>query len=352
MNKKQKDGLKFFLNDKRKKSFPKIVSEFFYLWRLKKEIPWYYFKFLYRKDVTNIKDYLGTKEAYKVKHCPKYHRKECVAVMDNKLSFSLFCQKNQLPAPELVSHNFRSNFFFDGKLSKIKSREELYNFLIDVLDKSHKGKLFVKPISSYGGTGARIVSKDNLQDVLDEVYGNVLQGDFIHENVLVQHQEIDKIHAGCINTLRFETYIDKKGKVHILNAFMRFGRSGNVVDNANLGGVFVGVNMDDGTLKEFAMSHIRFGNEDYYEHPDSKYVFNGFKIPYFEEACDLVVRATEYLPDRYIGWDIAITETGPAIIEANQDPGIFTCDITYGGYLRHPIYKEILEEVKDWAPNN
>ncbi len=45
-----------------------------------------------------------------------------------------------------------------------------------------------------------------------------------------------------------------------------------------------------------------------------------------------------------IGWDVAISENGPLIIEGNDNNSLFMSDIAYGGYLKHPLFKEILEE--------
>lgn len=350
MDRNQWLGFKVFLRDKQKKNYFRILWEFTVLWISKKELPLYYFKYLYRKDVNNIKDFLGTKEAQRVKKSPKLHRKECMAIMDNKLSFSLFCKENKLPMAELVSHNFRSSFFWNGERHVVSDKKMLEDFFAKVFAETKKERLFLKPLSSYGGMGIFVLSKSNLVEDIEKGYKNIVARDYIHEDALVQHEEIDKIHAGCINTIRFDTYVDRNNKVHVLNAFMRFGIGKNVVDNVHLGGVYVGVNMEDGTLKEYARGYEHFGYSDLKEHPESNFPFKGFVIPHFAEACQLVTKATEFLPDRYIGWDIAITKDGPVVIEANQDPGIFSSDVTYGGYLQHPVYKEILEEVKDWVP--
>ena len=45
----------------------------------------------------------------------------------------------------------------------------------------------------------------------------------------------------------------------------------------------------------------------------------GFRLPLWEEAKSLVARAaTLFLPMRCIGWDVALTPSGPALIEANM----------------------------------
>ena len=50
------------------------------------------------------------------------------------------------------------------------------------------------------------------------------------------------------------------------------------------------------------------------------------------------------MPERYVGWDIAITENGPILIEGNAAPQIGIGEIAYGGYKNHPLYSEILQE--------
>ena len=47
---------------------------------------------------------------------------------------------------------------------------------------------------------------------------------------------------------------------------------------------------------------------------------------------------------RIIGWDVAISITGPIIVEGNSDYAIRVNDQAYGGYLAHPVLKEILDE--------
>jgi hypothetical protein len=56
------------------------------------------------------------------------------------------------------------------------------------------------------------------------------------------------------------------------------------------------------------------------QHPNSGVVFDGFQIPYFREAVELVSQLHRHLRGVHsIGWDVAITPTGPTIIEGNDD---------------------------------
>ena len=59
-------------------------------------------------------------------------------------------------------------------------------------------------------------------------------------------------------------------------------------------------------------------------HPITNKKIVGYKIPYFKEACDLVCEAAKEIKEvKYIGWDVAIGEKGPMIIEGNSFPGVF-----------------------------
>jgi hypothetical protein len=53
-------------------------------------------------------------------------------------------------------------------------------------------------------------------------------------------------------------------------------------------------------------------------HPDTGQEFNGFPIPMWSEAVELARRAHKTFPTvAFIGWDIAILQDGPVLVEGN-----------------------------------
>ena len=63
-------------------------------------------------------------------------------------------------------------------------------------------------------------------------------------------------------------------------------------------------------------------NEKIADIPNEKIV--GFKVPMFKEAVDLVKEAAKVVPEiGYVGWDVAISEKGPVLVEGNCYPGVF-----------------------------
>lgn len=334
-----------FLKDKNRKGLLQIIRETIVFWVVKKEVPYFYFgKFLYRKDITNYKDYLSSKEIDKITLSKNLHHFQYASILRNKLAFSFYMESNNMPVPPLISYNLGNRFFYKSEVCVVKDKKNLFEFLDNLFNETGKTKIFVKSITEMGGTGAYLITQQNLEKEINEYGDYILANDCINQEVVEQHEVINKIYRHSVNTIRFDTYIDKNNNIHILSAFMRFGRGGNFIDNGSLGGFYVSVDIEKGTLRGKSHQLMKYGGEQLSEHPDTGIVFNDFEIPYFKESCQLIKKAVTYIPDRIIGWDIAIGTNGPIIIEGNDNNSFVTPDIAYGGYLKHPMFKEIMKE--------
>ena len=66
-------------------------------------------------------------------------------------------------------------------------------------------------------------------------------------------------------------------------------------------------------------------DDNYFEkHPLTNEKIVGFKVPLFNEAVELVRKAALIVPDMaYVGWDVAIGEDKPILVEGNWFPGVF-----------------------------
>ena len=77
--------------------------------------------------------------------------------------------------------------------------------------------------------------------------------------------------------------------------------------------------------------NLKFGGK-IDRHPDSGVIFDGYTVPLYHEALQLCLKAHSYFYGIHsIGWDIAISENGPVIIEGNDNWGIAMFQILYGG---------------------
>ena len=102
------------------------------------------------------------------------------------------------------------------------------------------------------------------------------------------------------------------------------GSGTSYVDNVTSGGMYTLVNMEDGTLAEYAFCDK---TASYYDrHPATGVLFKGFKVPRYREALDMCLEAARVEPHMgYVGWDVGITVNGPAFMEGNNLPGYDMC---------------------------
>ena len=177
--------------------------------------------------------------------------------------------------------------------------------------------IFVKTPCSFGGQGIGEILLTADTDI-EALYDNLIKaGQTLVEEKIEQHEKMKALHPESINTLRVVT-LSKNGKVHCLYRLLRMGQDGSVIDNVTSGGIYAPIN-ENGVI-----SHPAFCDktgEVLYIHPTTKHFIVGFEIPYFKEAMELIekIAATEKNMG-YIGWDVAITPTGPVIVEGNNVP--------------------------------
>lgn len=180
------------------------------------------------------------------------------------------------------------------------------------------GAVFVKPVDAFGGKGVeRIVPDENTDfDLLAEQC--VAGGQYLAEQAICQHPDLNALCPSSVNTLRIVTLV-ARGEARFMYALLRVGSGTGHVDNISSGGMYTLIGTD-GTL-EFPAFCDKTGL--YYDkHPVTGTAFPGFSVPCFNEAVELCRKAAMVEPRLgYIGWDVAITPHGPVIVEGNVLPG-------------------------------
>lgn len=144
-------------------------------------------------------------------------------------------------------------------------------------------------------------------------------GEVLVEELLVQHDEMARLYAGSVNSLRMVTYLDPLGKVHLLAAVLKVG-NGGAIDNFSNGGMYT--MLDEGGRALHPASDEE--GKPFEVHPISGTRIEGFQVPLYDEVLALVDQLARRIPALpYIGWDIAITASGPVVIEGNHNSGVF-----------------------------
>lgn len=159
--------------------------------------------------------------------------------------------------------------------------------------------------------------------------------DTLMEEFIVQHPALAAFNPASVNVPRLNTMIDKNGEPVVFSAFFRAGTGDAVVDNMGAGGMAAHIDVETGIVDTMAIDMKR---REYVIHPLSGEVFPGLRIPHWEEAKDLVIRAAKEVPEmRYIGWDVAVTEDGVCLIEGND-----RADICVRQFVdRHGWYRQL-----------
>ena len=179
--------------------------------------------------------------------------------------------------------------------------------------------VFAKPIDATCGRGCEKYETADISDPARLYHELKATGSTLVEEYIVQHPDLSRLYPHAVNTLRIVTLTDKDGEPHVLYAFLRIGQGGRVVDNLNSGGMAAPIDLQRGVIE-----HVAFDKDYHYfdTHPDTGIPLIGYPIPYWKEATDLVITAARRIPRlRYVGWDVAVTESGVTLVEGNQHPG-------------------------------
>ncbi len=336
------DQLVNFCKDKDKKSYYVIVKELFTLWFSGKRFPLHYFtRYVYRKDAGYFKDYVELPLARKIWTCPTMHEKNCCALLKDKLLFSRFAEQHGIRTPKIVCVVNGTDFEVDNQKIAVKSLSDFKRLVFEKIGRD----VFIKPTDGVRGKNCfkiEIAKTDDLY--LGKLFKTIKGQRYIFQELIIQHPVINSINASSINTIRVDTYKDNDGNIHILTPFIRLGRDASITDNTGTGGFIVPVDLEKAVFNDYGIQYLNVGTDFLYEHPDSKVQFKNLKVPFAGEITALVKEIAAVAADRLVGWDVAISENGPLIVEGNCDYAMIGQDIIVKGYKRHPVFRKMLYE--------
>ena len=164
------------------------------------------------------------------------------------------------------------------------------------------------------GQGVKLIDINKTGCSKEEYFNKLIaDGEYLLEEPIKQ-AVLSEFNKSSVNTVRCRTYI-KNGEVIIKHCNIRTGRNGAFIDNGAAGGIMAGIDPETGFIDTDAMTE--FG-EVFKEHPDTHIVYKGYQMPDWEGLRSLAKELALKLPDvRCIGWDLAYTENGWCLVEAN-----------------------------------
>jgi hypothetical protein len=304
----------------------------------------YFSKFLYRRDVGNVRNYLSHREANRVQDLVNDHR--LADILANKLTFIEHFSRGGFPVPRLLGYNNAERLYLNmgekWTATDITRRADFAGALEALMARWEIEQVFVKKIHGSGGKDAFKVTRADLKAGSEGTHSAIARDYYVIQEVVEQHPSLAVLNPDTLNTMRIDTFKEPGKPPEILSGFLRVGGAGNYVDNVSQGGVWVGIHLHDGTLKEFANKRFYGGTgvKTFRNNPINGLAFGGFQIPMFENVKRTVLEAADYIPTALLGWDVAVSPAGPILIEANilyyELSGV---DIAYGGYRSHPVWQ-------------
>lgn len=232
-------------------------------------------------------------------------------VLNDKSAFYERCLAYRLPQPE--THAVR--------------RQNTWTIL-----SLPRSEVIMKPVGGTGGQGvsshpvpsACLQNRDDFEFWLQQE--SPLRGNWIVQARLRNHHAIRPIALDALSTTRITSIIDERGVPEIVAIVQRFPlRRGSVVDNVSDGGLAAPVDLHNGILGEAMQGRSRGDlSRRFTHHPENDAPICGLRLPDFQVMKALVVRAHLEAFSEYtmIGWDVALTESGPVFIEGNPKPSI------------------------------
>ena len=258
-----------------------------------------------------------------------YHQKHLAngtsskAGLKDKLAFTRICRAAGVDAPVVFVHIDE-----DGHVMPEHS----------TASGLPRGNIFIKPATGKGGRGCEKWSHDGNRyrgpggieldeaELIQHIAGLAAnKGRYLVQECLENHQELREL-GDNLTSLRITSCKNEHDAFEVTNATLKLSlRPGSAVDNFHQGGAVARVDVDSGEVGRASDSWIDKPCTWHTTHPITTAPIAGRILPRWNETLHMVTRAHALFPDRImLGFDVAITDRGPVIIEGNVQSG---CDM-------------------------
>ena len=263
-----------------------------------------------------------------------------------------------------IQHKLHTKYGVNGEFVKlIRDKEKTNDFFAEYVRRpwcvntkvsfqkfcqvfANTRRIIYKPLGGNRGFGVEAfdLNSDNMQEIYDRLTTYPVG---VVEQYVVQHPEMLRLCPSSVNTIRVVTFssntqpVTADGKyVDIAYTALRIGGGGSIVDNFHSGGMVSIIDLESGKLITDAAD---MECNVFTHHPATGVEIKGFQIPYYKEALAMVTEAvTKNKLEGYLGWDIAIAEDGPLLIEVNNRPGVVLLSTPYAAQkigMKHVLAK-------------
>jgi hypothetical protein len=201
-----------------------------------------------------------------------------------------------------------------------------------VFSMADAAELAAKHRAGTGGSGFRLLkppvvclqSAEALKHWLETEFDRF--GEWIIQDRLTNHPDLTPVTLQALSTTRITTVLNETGEPEIVAALQRYAMLPDaLVDNASKGGFISSIDPETGQLSAGRRGRSSGDVHSCHDtHPLTGASIAGRQLPDWQDAKRLVTQAhrdafTEYT---MIGWDVALTPTGPLLLEGNGKPNV------------------------------
>jgi hypothetical protein len=207
----------------------------------------------------------------------------------------------------------------------------------DLAERLPEADIFVKPTLGKGGVGSELwryagdgTYRDTHGESMDaaSLVAKVTElsrtEPFFIQWAMKNHRDLLDLSAGALCTVRMLSCRNEAGDYEVTDAAFRMSvKAESPVDNFHAGGIAAAVDVATGRLGQ-ATDLGRGPDFKWHDvHPLTQGQIAGRQLPMWKETVELAARAHRSFSDYVlVGWDIAVLEDGPCVIEGNRGPDV------------------------------
>lgn len=320
----------------------------------------YYSNAIYRKDLSadQKRQFVGKIGSWKLnKRLSPPVLTGMRPFLADKVFYGAMLERLGFPTPAIQAVAARDRSY--GTLTTLREVEEVEQFLMHAA----RYPLFVKPQSGSGSVGSALIieydassreivlsngTRVDLRAFATEVLDSYGEG-FLFQDAVAQHTDLSAIAGRAVGTIRVVTVI-ADGTPECLYTLWKVPSPRAMSDNYwQEGSMIAEIDRSSGIIRQCRRG-AGPAQEIIEAHPVSGKTFAGTQIPHWQEILRITREGHALMPQFGVfGWDIAITEDGPTIIECNANPHHMLYQLATGNGILNDGFAPILKKVEDRA---
>lgn len=276
----------------------------------------YYDFILYDSEYrAKAKQYVHHHQMHVLMHSPPYAIPDAEReILHDKMAFFEHCVRNGLATIPVLA-------LISGKAPAGQSRVVLPE--IDLFSKPvnlSRGEGALRWFSVGGGLyrtdeGETLGHDEVLQRISEQA--RRLDTAIIVQPRVSNHPTLERLTGQSLGTPRTATCRRRNGEIEVISAIFKLPRMNSAISHVYAGGLTVAID-ENGRMRWARLSDPLVAMDKILRHPDTGHVLAGLEIPYWKDLLELCVRAHATLKEiAFVGWDLAITENGPVLLEGN-----------------------------------